>query len=63
MPVTNVDIAIIAVYFIVLLVIGYLTSRKVRNMEDYAVAGRSLGYPALLGTLIGTTIGAGSTMG
>lgn len=63
MPVTIIDIAIIVAYFIVLLIIGYLTSRRVRNMEDYAVAGRGLGYPALLGTLIGTTIGAGSTMG
>jgi len=63
MPVTAIDIAIIVAYFIVLLLIGYLTARRVRNMEDYAVAGRSLGYPALLGTIIGTTIGAGSTMG
>ena len=63
MPVTAIDIAIIVAYFLVLLFIGYLTGRRVRNMEDYAVAGRSLGYPALLGTIIGTTIGAGSTMG
>lgn len=63
MTLTIVDIVILIVFFLLLLYIGYVTSRKVKNMEDYAMAGRGLGYPALLGTIIGTTIGAGSTMG
>jgi SSS family transporter len=57
------DLFIIALYFIVLLGAGYYASRKVKGMEDYAIAGRRLGYPLLLGTLIGTAIGAAATVG
>ncbi len=59
----NLDLMIIALYFMILLGVGYYASRKVKGMEDYAIAGRSLGYPVLLGTLIGTAIGAAATVG
>ena len=59
----HIDIVVIAVYFAVLLLIGYLTSRKIKGSEDYTIAGRKLGYPALLGALIGTAIGAAATVG
>jgi SSS family transporter len=58
-----IDIAVVILYFVVLLVIGYLTSRRIKGTEDYTIAGRRLGYPALLGALIGTAIGAASTIG
>jgi SSS family transporter len=57
------DLVIIALYFILLLGVGYYASRKIRGMEDYTIAGRRLGYPVLLGTLIGTAIGAAATVG
>jgi SSS family transporter len=58
-----IDILIIGIYFLALLGIGYYTSKKIKGTEDYSIAGRSLSFPILLGTLIGTTIGASSTMG
>lgn len=57
------DIAVVILYFIILLLIGYATSRRIKGTEDYTIAGRRLGYPALLGALIGTAIGAASTIG
>jgi SSS family transporter len=60
---TTIDIVIIALYFLILLGVGYYSSRKVTGTEDYTIAGRRLGYPILLGTLIGTAIGAAATIG
>jgi SSS family transporter len=63
MSANSLDLIIVALYFVLLLGVGYYASRKVRGMEDYAIAGRRLGYPVLLGTLIGTAIGAAATVG
>jgi SSS family solute:Na+ symporter len=57
------DLIVIALYFVLLLAVGYYASVKVKGMEDYTIAGRKLGYPVLLGTLIGTAIGAAATVG
>jgi len=57
------DIVIIVLYLVMLLGVGYYASRRVKGTEDYAIAGRKLGYPVLLGTLIGTSIGAAATIG
>ncbi len=59
----SLDVVIIVLYFVLLMGAGYYASRKVTGMEDYAIAGRRLGYPVLLGTLIGTAIGAAATVG
>lgn len=63
MAMFNIDIAVVILYFCVLLLIGYLASRKIKGSEDYAIAGRRLGYPVLIGALIGTAIGAAATLG
>jgi SSS family solute:Na+ symporter len=57
------DVLVIFLYLLVLIGIGYYASRKVKGTEDYTIAGRKLGYPVLLGTLIGTAIGAAATVG
>jgi len=57
------DVVIIALYLVMLLGVGYYASRRVKGTEDYTIAGRKLGYPVLLGTLIGTAIGAAATIG
>lgn len=57
------DIYVIIGYFIVLLGVGFYMGRKIKTSEDYMVAGRSLGFPVLLGTLIGSAIGAAATFG
>lgn len=57
------DIYVIVVYFIILIGVGFYMGRKIKTSEDYMVAGRSLGFPVLLGTLIGSAIGAAATFG
>jgi solute:Na+ symporter, SSS family len=57
------DLVIIVLYLLVILGVGYYASRKVKGTEDYTIAGRRLGFPVLLGTLIGTAIGAAATVG
>ncbi len=57
------DYAIIVVYLLVLLGVGFYAGRKIKNNEDFSLAGRKLRFPVLLGTLIGTSIGASSTFG
>jgi len=58
-----IDLVVIAVYFCVLVCIGIYAGRKVKSSEDFMVAGRSLGFPVLLGTLVGSAIGAAATFG
>jgi len=58
-----IDLLVIAGYFIVLVCIGIYAGRKVKNSEDFMVAGRTLGFPVLLGTLVGSAIGAAATFG
>ncbi len=58
-----VDIGIILVYLAGMVAVGVWTSRKVKNLADYSLAGKSLGYLVMIGTLVGAAIGAASTMG
>ena len=43
--------------------VGYLASRKVKTMDDYLIAGRSLPFYLALPTVVATWFGAGSFMG
>ena len=58
-----VDIGIILIYLAGMVAVGVWTSRKVKNLADYSLAGKSLGYLVMIGTLVGAAIGAASTMG
>jgi len=58
-----VDIGIILIYLAGMVGVGIWTSRKVKNLADYSLAGKSLGYLVMIGTLVGAAIGAASTMG
>lgn len=57
------DLVVIVLYFCVLIGIGVFAGSRIKNSEDYMVAGRSLGFPVLMGTLVGTVIGAAATFG
>lgn len=46
-----------------MLLIGYWASGKVKTMEDYLIAGRSLPFYLALPTVVATWFGAGSSMG
>jgi len=57
-------IACIIIYLAAVLVIGlYLTKQKVKNSDDFAVAGRELPTIILVGTLLATWCGAGGITG
>ncbi|ABN07035.1 Na+/solute symporter [Methanocorpusculum labreanum Z] len=58
---TFITIALIAVYFVVLLGIGVWASKKIKNSEDYMLAGRSLGF-WLFTLLIVCSICSGMTL-
>lgn len=58
-----VDLAIVPLYFLAILYIGIRASRSVQSSSDFALARDGLPFPMLLGTMIGTAIGAASTMG
>jgi|OM-RGC.v1.001987628 solute:Na+ symporter, SSS family len=58
-----VDGLVILIYLAVIVGVGFYASTKIKSSADYAVAGRSMKFPVLCGTLIGTTIGAAATMG
>ena len=51
---------VILAYLVMLLIVGAYRSRQVKSGEDFAVAGRKLSAPVLVGTLLATWIGSGS---
>lgn len=59
----SLDMAVIGVFFIGMLAIGVYAAKKIKDNTDFAIAGRSIKLPLLVGTLVGTAIGASSTMG
>ena len=63
MSASSVVLVIVVMYLGVLLFIGWYTTRKIENNEDFLVAGRRLGPVMLAGTLAATEIGGGSTLG
>nr|WP_319475050.1 sodium:solute symporter family protein [uncultured Sphaerochaeta sp.] len=54
---------IIGVFFCGLLLVGYLSSKKNTNTEDYFVAGRKLNKWTAANTMAATAIGSGTTIG
>lgn len=58
-----VDYLVIVGYFLVVIAVGYLGLRRARSVEDYLVAGRSLGTPMYVGTLSALVLGGASTVG
>ncbi|ACB86128.1 sodium:solute symporter family protein [Natranaerobius thermophilus] len=55
--------AILAVYVLIILGIGFYTSRYIKNMDDFALAGRNLGLPMLVGTLFASFVGGATVTG
>ena len=53
----------VAIYLVFISLLGVYFAKRVKNQEDYAVAGRSLPVYVLVGTLIATWMGAGTVMG
>ncbi len=53
----------VIVYLVVLMGVGALKARSVKNQEDFSLAGRGLSTFVLIGTLLATWIGTGSIFG
>ena len=56
-------ILIVVIYLILMLLIGYWSSKKIKSNEDFMVAGRRVGPILMAGTLAATEIGGGSSLG
>ena len=63
MTLSPVDYAIIAVYFIAIVAIGFVALRFTKTKEDYLVAGRRLSFPLFFGCMAALALGGGSTVG
>lgn len=59
----NIYVVSIVLYIVVLILISYIASKKVKGGEDFMVGGRKLNTGLIFAALIGGNIGAGSTVG
>lgn len=57
------DILGISAYFLMLLYIGFKSSKKVQTSDDFAVAGNKITWPILFATLAASFLGGGASMG
>ncbi|MFC7441323.1 sodium:solute symporter [Laceyella putida] len=57
------DMAILMLYFLIMVVIGIIGSRKVGSKEEYALAGRNLGLVIYCSCLVAVIIGGAATIG
>lgn len=55
--------AVVVVYLLAMLFIGWYSSKKINSNTDFMVAGRRLGPFLMAGTLAATEIGGGSSLG
>lgn len=63
MELTFIHLAVIAVTVSFVIGAGILQSRKVQSAEAYSVGGRSAGVPLVAGSIAGTVVGGGATVG
>ena len=58
-----ITVVLVAIYFLILVGIGIWASKKIHNMEDYVVAGRSLGFWVFTLLMIGSVCSGMSLLG
>ena len=63
MSLSTIDIAVILFYFVIVIAIGLIVSRKAKTAQEYLVAGRSLKMPMFVATMAAVVIGGGTTLG
>jgi SSS family solute:Na+ symporter len=59
----NLPLVLLAIYSVLLIVVGLAIARLVRGAGDFFVAGRRLSASLLFSTVLAANIGAGSTIG
>ncbi|MGM0988097.1 MAG: sodium:solute symporter family protein [Pseudomonadota bacterium] len=60
---SNIDWVMIALYFLLMIGIGVYSAVRVKNSEDFAVAGNKIIWPVLFATLSASFLGGGSSLG
>lgn len=60
---TQLNVATIVIYLLLMLAIGLWATRRAKNAEDYRVAGRRLGWGMYIGTMSSVVIGGSATVG
>lgn len=60
---TNIVAIVFGIYMLMMLLVGWYSSKKVDSTTDYIVAGRRLSLPFVVGTLFATWFCAGTMMG
>ena len=61
--VSALDWGVVVVYLLAMLGIGFLFTKKIRNSEDYFLAGKSLGFFPIACSIAATTIGGAAMLG
>lgn len=61
--ITALDLCVIALYLLFMLAVGVWFIRRIKNTDDYYVAGRTLGPVVLTATVCATIIGGSAMMG
>ena len=56
-------LAVLVSYSLLLVAVGFVSSRRVGGAGDFYVAGRRLSTPLLFSTFLAANLGAGSTVG
>ncbi|MCD8123342.1 MAG: sodium:solute symporter family protein [Clostridiales bacterium] len=59
----TIDYLVIILYMIGMLVIGFICSKRVSTTDDYALGGRTLNMPVMIGTSVATCMGASAAFG
>jgi SSS family solute:Na+ symporter len=60
---TVLDWALLAGYFLLLILIGVQTIRRVQSADDFAVAGNRIIWPVFFGSLAASFLGGGASLG
>ncbi len=60
---TTLDWALLGGYFAVLVLIGVQTMRRIKNPDDFAVAGNRIVWPVFFGSLAAAFLGGGASIG
>lgn len=63
MPIGGFDIFIVLIYLVIVLVIGYISMKKIASFDDYTVADRSMPMALIFATVGATLAGGGATIG
>ncbi|MFA6036645.1 MAG: sodium:solute symporter family protein [Legionellales bacterium] len=59
----NIDYLIVIIYLVAIMGLGLYASRGIKNLNQYAVAGRNYSAPVVFATLSAAFIGGGFTLG